>query len=97
MTKDNPNIKNLSANLKKLSEIADWFDNREDADAEQGLEKVKEAVVLIKASKERLKEIENEFEEIKKEVDIKEENEGKENDIKEESSKEGLNPKDIPF
>ncbi|MBU4274429.1 exodeoxyribonuclease VII small subunit [Patescibacteria group bacterium] len=70
MTKEKPDIKNLSDNLKKLSDIADWFDNREDADIEQGLEKVKEAVVLIKASKERLKEIENEFEEIKKEIDI---------------------------
>jgi len=70
MTKEKPDIKNLSDNLKKLSDIADWFDNREDADIEQGLEKVKEAVVLIKASKERLKEIENEFEENKKEIDI---------------------------
>lgn len=69
MTKEKPNIKNLSDSLKKLSDIADWFDNREGADIEQGLEKVKEAVVLIKASKERLKEIENEFEEIKKEIE----------------------------
>ena len=37
-------------------------------DVEEGLEKVKEAVSLIKASKERLKSIENEFEEIKKEI-----------------------------
>lgn len=64
---------NLNENLKKLSEIAEWFDNREEADVEEGLKKVKEAVALIKASKSRLKEIENEFEEIKKEIN--EENE----------------------
>ena len=62
--------KNLNNNLKKLEEISAWFDNREEVDVEEGLEKVKEAVVLIKESKERLKEIENEFEEIKKEAEI---------------------------
>lgn len=60
---------NLNNNLKKLSEISDWFDNREEMDVEEGLNKVKEAVVLIKESKERLKQIENEFEEIKKQVE----------------------------
>ena len=57
---------NLNENLKKLAEIADWFEKIKEIDVEQGMEKVKEAVVLIKASKERLLEIENEFEEIKK-------------------------------
>ena len=61
--------KNLNNNLKKLAEIAEWFDNREEVDVEEGLDKVKEAVVLIKESKERLKQIENEFEEIKKEIE----------------------------
>ena len=65
MAKD---TKNLNTNLKKLEEISEWFDNREEVDVEEGLEKVKEAVVLIKESKERLREIENEFEEIKREM-----------------------------
>ncbi|MCX6723987.1 MAG: exodeoxyribonuclease VII small subunit [Candidatus Staskawiczbacteria bacterium] len=60
---------NLSANLKKLAGITEWFDNQNEIDVEEGLNKVKEAVVLIKESKERLKQIENEFEEIKKEAD----------------------------
>ena len=60
--------KSETKNLKKLSEIAEWFDKIEEVDVEEGLEKVKEAVELIKLSKERLKEIENEFEEIKKEI-----------------------------
>ena len=61
--------KNLNNNLKKLSEIADWFDKQEEIDVEEGLKKVKEAAELIKTSRERLKEVENEFEEIKKEMD----------------------------
>ena len=65
-TKEN---KNLNTNLKKLEEISAWFDNSKEVDVEEGLEKVKEAVILIKESKERLKQIENEFEEIKKEVE----------------------------
>lgn len=53
-----------------MSEITDWFENQEEVDVEEGLAKVKEAAALIKASKERLKSVENEFEEIKKEADI---------------------------
>ena len=63
--------KNLSDNLKRLSEITEWFENQGEVDVEEGLEKVKEAAALIKISKERLKAVENEFEEIKKESDIK--------------------------
>lgn len=68
-------VKNLSDNLKRLSEITEWFEGQDDVDVEEGLKKVKEAVSLIKLSKERLREVENEFEEIKKEVNIEEENE----------------------
>lgn len=81
MTEEKSNVKNLSSNLKHLSEIADWFDNQEEVDIEEGLKKVKQAAVLISASKERLKAIENEFEEIKKEVDIEENNDQEGSDI----------------
>lgn len=60
---------NLSENLKKLSDIAAWFDEQQTVDVEEGLVKVKEAAGLIKESKLRLKAIENEFEEIKNEID----------------------------
>jgi len=80
MPKEKPDIKNLSDNLKKLSEITEWFENQEEVDVEEGLQKVKEAVGLIKASKERLKAVENEFEEIKKEVDIEEDNDESESE-----------------
>ena len=63
---------NLSENLKKLSDIAQWFEAREDIDVEEGLNKVKEAAKIIKDSKKRLLEIENEFEEVKKELDDEE-------------------------
>ncbi|PIP22042.1 MAG: hypothetical protein COX38_02825, partial [Candidatus Nealsonbacteria bacterium CG23_combo_of_CG06-09_8_20_14_all_39_25] len=61
MPKEKPDVKNLNDNLKKLSEIAEWFEGQEEVDIEEGLKKVKEAVALIKASKERLKTVENEF------------------------------------
>ena len=61
---------NLSKNLEKLSAIATWFDNQDEVDVEQGLEKVKEAAQLIKESNARLAEIENEFEEIKKDIEV---------------------------
>lgn len=66
--------KTLKEDLDSLSKITDWFESQEEIDVEKGLEKVKEAVALIKASKKRLRDIENEFEEIKKEVDLGNEN-----------------------
>jgi len=68
MTKEKQGSENLNQNLKKLSQITEWFESRQEVDVEEGLKKVKEAASLIKSSKERLKKIENEFEEIKKEI-----------------------------
>ena len=59
---------NLKENLKKLSAIVSWFESQEDLDIEKGLEYVKEGASLIKTSRERLSQIENEFKEIKKEI-----------------------------
>jgi exonuclease VII small subunit len=64
--------KTLKEDLASLTKITEWFENQEEIDVEEGLKKVKEAVVLIKTSKKKLKDIENEFEEIKKDIDIKE-------------------------
>lgn len=60
---------NLSDDLKQLEKIVDWFENQEEVDVEQGLEKVKIGARLVKSSKKRLKEIENEFEEVKEEME----------------------------
>lgn len=54
--------------LKQLGSIVSWFESQKEIDVEKALEQVKEGVVLIKQSKERLKEIENEFKEIKKSI-----------------------------
>jgi translation elongation factor EF-1beta len=63
----------LKDSLKKIESIIDWFDKQEEIDVEAGLEKVKEGVVLIRDSKGRLKELENEFKKVKagleKEID----------------------------
>lgn len=70
MSKEKQDNKDLNGNLKRLEEISRWFDSQEEIDVEEGLKKVKESVEIIKASKTRLKEIENEFEEIKKEIEV---------------------------
>ncbi len=57
---------NLSETLKKLDEIVAWFNDQKQPDLEAGIEKMKDGVELIKKSKSRLKEIENEFEEVQK-------------------------------
>jgi exodeoxyribonuclease VII small subunit len=59
---------NLNETLKKLSQIVNWFESSDEIDVEKGMELVKEGAALIKASKARLSEIENEFQEIKKEM-----------------------------
>lgn len=68
MTEKRGKQKNLSRKLKRLEEIAQWFENQDEIDVEEGLQNVKEAAVLIKESKKRLSEVENEFETIKKEI-----------------------------
>ena len=57
---------NLGENLKKLAQIVSWFESESELDVEKGLEYVKEGATLIRSCRERLKEIENEFQEIKK-------------------------------
>lgn len=59
----------LGEALKKLESITEWFESQEEIDVEKALEKVKEGVALVKSSKERLREVENEFQIVKKELD----------------------------
>ncbi len=61
--------KDFKLHLEEIARILEWFDSQEELDVEQALEKVKKASTLIKESKKRLAEIENEFTEIKKEVE----------------------------
>ncbi len=59
----------LSESLREINAIIDWFENQQEVDVEKGLEKIKVGVQLIAASKARLKDIENEFEVVKKELE----------------------------
>ena len=55
----------INESLKKLEGIAIWFEKEEVVDVEKGLDKVKEGILLIKLLRDRLKEVRNEFNEIK--------------------------------
>jgi hypothetical protein len=55
--------------LKEIAEILAWFEAQDELDVELALEKVKQAGILIKASKQRLSELENQFREIKAEAE----------------------------
>jgi exonuclease VII small subunit len=67
-TKKPASATNLNDTLKKLAQIVSWFESQSELDVEKGLEYVKEGATLIKSSRARLTEIENEFKEIKKEI-----------------------------
>ncbi len=60
---------NFKDHLKEISVILEWFDSQEELDVELALEKIKKAGELMKSSKKRLVEIENEFKEIRKTVE----------------------------
>ncbi|MCX6758095.1 MAG: exodeoxyribonuclease VII small subunit [Candidatus Nealsonbacteria bacterium] len=75
MTAKNKKEINLNENLKKLAEISTWFNSQKDIDLETGLDKVKEAALLIKESRDKLDNLENEFKEIEKEFAQDEETE----------------------
>ncbi len=62
---------NLNETLKKLGNIVEWFESQSELDVEKGMEYVKEGASLIKDSRQRLSEIENEFKEIKKSIELK--------------------------
>lgn len=67
MPKSDPSV-NLSETIKKLRSITEWFESQSEIDVEKGLDKIKEGADLIKASRSRLKELENEFDEVKKQL-----------------------------
>jgi hypothetical protein len=89
------NTINLSENLKKLQEIADWFDAQENVDIEAGLAKVKESVTLIKECRVRLADVQNQFNEVKKEIESTDS--VTEEAVEEEEKPEEDDDKKIPF
>jgi hypothetical protein len=61
--------KDFKHHLEEIAKILEWFDSQEELEVEKALEKIKTAAALIKSSKQRLGEIENEFKELKKEFE----------------------------
>ena len=59
----------LGEQMKKIKDIITWFEDQEEVDIEKGLEKAKEGAALIKAARQELREIENEFEVVKKDLE----------------------------
>lgn len=94
---------NLTQSIKELEEIVQWFDDQQEVDVEEGLEKVKSAAGLIKASKARLADIENEFSQIEKEIaedDTEEEVSPKESNhsqVVDEDDDSPIDLREIPF
>ena len=62
----------ITESLAQLEKIIHWFDEQDQVDVEEGLKKVKEGAELVKSLKQKLKKVENEFEEIKKGLDVDE-------------------------
>jgi hypothetical protein len=58
----------LKKYLEDIKRISDWFEEQEEIDLEEALVKIREAGELIKLSKDRLVEVENEFKEIKSKI-----------------------------
>jgi exonuclease VII small subunit len=67
--KDKDTKPSIKQQLDDLQSIVTWFDSQENVDVEKGLAEVKRAANLIKSLKLSLKDVENEFEEIKKDLD----------------------------
>ncbi|MFZ1735776.1 MAG: exodeoxyribonuclease VII small subunit [Candidatus Moraniibacteriota bacterium] len=59
----------IDETLKKLEQIAVWFETQSEPNLEEGLKRIEEAAVLLEASRKRLGEIENRFDEVKKKMD----------------------------
>lgn len=66
--KKNMGENKVKSSLQRLKSIVSWFDDQEEVDIEEGLEKVKEGAKIVKESREKLKKLENEFEKIKEEL-----------------------------
>jgi len=67
--KPDPKTNNLTESLAELERIVAWFESQEEPDVEEGLKKAKEGAKLLASCRERLRGVENEFEEIKKSLE----------------------------
>ncbi|MCL4399923.1 exodeoxyribonuclease VII small subunit [Patescibacteria group bacterium] len=58
----------IASDLNDLQKIVEWFESREDVDVEEGLKKVKEGSLIVKRLRARIKDVENDFEILKKDL-----------------------------
>lgn len=58
----------ISESLNELEKIVEWFDEQKEVDIEKGLEMVQKGAEIIKSLKDRLKDVDNQFQEIKKDL-----------------------------
>jgi len=59
---------NLKKAFEELEALNEWF-QREDIDLDEALDKFKRGMELVRQAKERLKDVENEFETVKKSLE----------------------------
>lgn len=62
------NKDSISQSLSRLEKIVAWFDEQSEVQVEEGLKKVREGAALIQDLRGRLKQVENEFIELKKDL-----------------------------
>ena len=92
---------NLKESLAELNTIVKWFESQEEIDVEAGLEKVRRGAGLVKVCKERLTEIENEFEQIKRDAESESDTVASPRSVAAKSPSdepgEDIDPDNIPF
>lgn len=55
----------IGQSLKKLEDVLAWFDGQTEVDVEEGLKRVRQGAQLVAELRERLKDVENEFQTVK--------------------------------
>lgn len=55
----------IGQSLKKLEDVLAWFDGQTEVDVEEGLKRVRQGALLVAELRERLKDVENEFQTVK--------------------------------
>ena len=84
----------FSKSVEELEQINRWFQN-EDIDLDQGLAKFRRGLELIKKCRGRLKQVENEFVEIKKEFNSDEKKTNQTNESEKAEEQIGMEESDI--
>ncbi len=96
-TKKTPEGESLKKNLQELKGIVEWFEQQSEVDVEIGLEKVRKGSALVKTTKARLVEIENEFKEIERDLENEIPQKGASKEVVNTLNDEEVEPDNVPF